>query len=367
VKRWQLLGLVHGVNLLAHVMFATALGATLPHGGVFWVAALLFALSTYRVHRSWPDHPRPRWLIRWVDEPVFVHWGACVISFPLLIVAHLLSLTGYLAVVGLYGFGFLVSAWAVWGSRRFVRVSHVGIEHARLPDAFEGYRIAHLTDLHVGSFDDLDRAREWVRKANREGVDLALVTGDLVTSGTWFYDDVASALGELAARDGIFVSLGNHDQWDSDALVEKLTKHGCRALRNDVAVIDRGDASLLIAGIDDRFAGRADLGATLARRPFAGYTVLMSHYPDYLGEAHAFGIELVLSGHTHGGQIGVPWLAARLNVATLTGQRGRGLFWQGDTALFVSAGLGTTGPPMRLGIAPEIAVLELHAKGAHAL
>jgi predicted MPP superfamily phosphohydrolase len=246
-------------------------------------------------------------------------------------------------------------------------VSHVGIEHARLPDAFEGYRIAHLTDLHVGSFDDLDRAREWVRKANREGVDLALVTGDLVTSGTWFYDDVASALGELAARDGIFVSLGNHDQWDSDALVEKLTKHGCRVLRNDVAVIDRGDASLLIAGIDDRFAGRADLGATLARRPFAGYTVLMSHYPDYLGEAHAFGIELVLSGHTHGGQIGVPWLAARLNVATLTGQRGRGLFWQGDTALFVSAGLGTTGPPMRLGIAPEIAVLELHAKGAHAL
>jgi len=367
VKRWQLLGLVHGVSLLAHVLFAVSLSATLPYGAAFFTAAFLFALSTFRVHRSWPDHPRPRWLIRWVDEPVFVHWGACVISFPLSVAAHLLAMNGALVAAGLYGFGFLVAGWAVWGGRRFVRVSRVGVEHARLPEAFEGYRIVHLTDLHVGSFDDLERAREWVRKANGESADLVLITGDLVTSGTRFYEDVASALGDLVARDGIFVSLGNHDQWDSDALVDKLTQHGCQVLRNDVAVIERGHARLLIAGLDDRFAGRADLGATLARRPFEGYTVLMSHYPDYFGEARALGVELVLSGHTHGGQIGVPGFAARLNVATLTGQRGRGLFWQGDTALFVSAGLGTTGPPMRLGIAPEIAVLELRAKHAHAL
>jgi predicted MPP superfamily phosphohydrolase len=255
----------------------------------------------------------------------------------------------------------------VWGRRRFVRVCTVPVRHERLPQAFDGYRILHLTDLHVGSFDGVERAREWIRRANGERFDLALVTGDLVTSGTWFYEDVARVLGEISSPDGVFVSLGNHDQWDSEGLVEKLVSRGTRVLRNEVAVIERGRARLLIAGLDDRFAGRADLGATLARRPFEGYTILMSHYPDYFETATAFGVELVLSGHTHGGQIGLPWLAELLNVATLTGQRGRGLVEHEGSALFVNAGLGTTGPPMRLGIAPEIAVLELHAKGPQAL
>lgn len=368
VKRWQLLGLIHGTSLLAHVLLAVPFAARLPRGAAYLGALLLFGLSTQRIHRSWPDHPRPRWMIRWLDEPAFVHWGACVLSVPLLIPLYLVGWAeSEAAPAASYGLGFVVSAWAVWGRRKFVSVSQIRIDHERLPSAFEGYRILHLTDLHVGSFDGFERAREWVRRANAERADVALVTGDLVTSGTWFYEDVARVLGEISVPDGVFVTLGNHDQWDSDGLVRRLSSHGARVLRNDCSVIERGEAQLVIAGLDDRFAGRADLKATLARRPDAGYTILMSHYPDYFPQARDRGVELVLSGHTHGGQLGLPWLARYLNIATLTGQHGRGLVERGNSVLFVSAGLGTTGPPMRLGVAPEIAVLELRSKRARAL
>ena len=112
---------------------------------------------------------------------------------------------------------------------------------------------------------------------------------------------------------------------------------------------------LIVAGVDPG----GPLDVALADRPDDCYTVLLAHYPEVFDKLEGLRVEVVLSGHTHGGQIGVPWLGDKVNVATVMGQRGRGLVERGSSRLFVSAGLGTTGVPFRLGVRPELALLKL--------
>ncbi|MBX3126071.1 MAG: metallophosphoesterase [Polyangiaceae bacterium] len=311
---------------------------------------------------------RPAWLTRCIDEPVFVQWAAAALGlFAMIPGAALWALlrgAGYpiaLTDVALAAFaaGLALALWGTFVTRRRVTVRHLSVELEGLPDAFDGYRIVQLTDLHIGNFDRVAQGLSWSRLANTLDADLTVVTGDLVTTGTSFYADVAQVLGELAARDGVFVILGNHDQWDGDAFRRVLTEHRLRVLANEWVELRRGDARLLLAGLDDPYVGRADLDRTLAGRPDAVPTILLSHYPDYFERATEHGVALVLAGHTHGGQIGLPLFADRINIATLTGQRGRGLFRQGSASLYVSSGLGTTGPPLRVGVAPEIACITL--------
>ena len=258
-----------------------------------------------------------------------------------------------------YALGLLISAWAIWGERRFVRIRRLSVEIANLPPEFDGYRIAQLSDLHVGSFDPKSRALQWAALSNALEPDLAVVTGDLVTSGRGFYEAAAEAIAALRAKDGVFVSMGNHDQSDNDELAQRIEARGPVVLRNDSRVVRRGPAQLAVAGIDGRLASRADITRTLQACPAQAPVILLSHYPSTFDAAAQAGADLVLAGHTHGGQIGLPFLAARYNLARLTGQRSRGLVRSGKSTMYVNAGLGTTGPPMRLGVPPEIALITL--------
>jgi hypothetical protein len=230
---------------------------------------------------------------------------------------------------------------------------------AGLSPAFDGYRIAHLSDLHIGSIDRLERGLEWAGRANALSPDLAVVTGDFVSSGTAYYRDAAAVVGVLQATDGTVAVLGNHDQWNAPHLIDLLQQQGVRVLCNQSIVLRRDGARLTLAGLDDEYAGRSDLELTLAERESGVPTVLLAHYPSIFPRAADSGVELTLSGHTHGGQIGVPFLAERLNLARLSGQASRGLHRRGKSLIHVSAGLGTSGPPLRLGIPPEITLVVL--------
>ncbi len=164
---------------------------------------------------------------------------------------------------------------------------------AGLPSEFEGYRIAQLSDLHVGSFDPKSRALEWAAISNALEPDLVAVTGDLVTSGRGFYRDVAEALGALRAKDGVFVSMGNHDQSNNDELTRLVAEHGPIVLRNASRVIRRGAAILNVAGVDGRVADRA---RSQPHRPgvcVGGAVVLLAHYPSTFGAAAAAGADLI--------------------------------------------------------------------------
>jgi predicted MPP superfamily phosphohydrolase len=116
---------------------------------------------------------------------------------------------------------------------------------------------------------------------------------------------------------------------------------------------------LNVAGVDGRIATPNDVGLALEACVPSAPTVLLAHYPWIFKAAAARGVDLILTGHTHGGQLGVPFFGERWNLARLTGQRSRGMVHSGKTAMYVNAGLGTTGPPMRLAVPPEIALITL--------
>ena len=340
------------------------------------VCVALFVISAARLQHLMREGRRGRVETFLVDLPVFVHWtGALLAAFvltPLFLLAAVLARAlfqldwGALHVVGGaglagYATGLLVATYGSTLRRRWVDVAHVEIPIAGLSPELDGYRIAQMSDLHIGNFDTKHRGLEWAAHVTRLEPDLVAVTGDLVTTGTAFYEDVAEVIGAVRAKDGVFVSMGNHDQWAPDELVRHIEARGPVVLRNRSQVIRRGTASLVVAGIDDRMTGKDDLDATLADRPRHAPTVLLSHYPDFFEDAAARGVDLVLSGHTHGGQIAVPFMARRASLSALARQARHGLHVRGASRLYVNAGLGTTGPPFRLGIAPEIAVFVLRS------
>ncbi|MEO6602932.1 MAG: metallophosphoesterase, partial [Polyangiaceae bacterium] len=333
----------------------------------------LYLLTMNRFLAQMRDQPRPRWITMLLDEPLFAHFGASTLA--LLLSPVCLALTVAWSVIrgsdvrgalglwrvsqgDVYALGLSLSVWAIWIERRRVRVRQIDVAIANLPPEFEGYRIAQLSDLHVGSFDPKARALEWVALSNAQAPDLAVVTGDLVTSGTGFYADVADAIAVLRATDGVFVSMGNHDQANNDALTRLVRERGPKVLRNALHSIRRGDAELTLAGLDGRVMP-GDVARVLGSCPNGVPIVFLCHYPSAFEAAAAAGADLVLAGHSHGGQIGVPFFSQRLNLARLTGQRSRGLVISGKTAMYVNAGLGTTGPPMRFAVPPEIAVITL--------
>lgn len=230
-----------------------------------------------------------------------------------------------------------------------------------MPQGFEGYRIAQISDIHCSVFAPEGRVRDWARRTSRLGADLIAVTGDIIANGNEYIGPAARALAELRAPDGVFAVMGNHDYFGAgEALAQALTEAGLRLLRNDSVVLQRGGGVLCVAGVDDTWTGRADVARALRRR--APFTVLLAHDPDLFPEAARRGAALTLSGHTHGGQLALPFLARRLNLARLLTRYTSGLYALGDAVLYVNRGAGTTGPPLRIGARAEITLFTLRAR-----
>ena len=370
MNRRRLWFLTQGLTAFGHVLFAVGLATVLPWPAAIGVALALWLATAHRLHVLRLDPKRPVWVVRLIDEPMFCHFSACLFALMLLPLASIGSALGYLlgfrpalgpapVSLGCYLCGAAVAAFAIWVERRRIVVRQFDLPLRKLGSALSGYRVVQLSDLHIGSFDPKKRGRLWVDRANLLDPDLVVVTGDLVTVGTHWYEDVADVLAGLRARDGVFACLGNHDQWDPKRLTALLEARGVSVLDNAWRLVQRGPAALVIAGLGDRFTRRDDLETTLRGRPEDAPTLLMAHYPQSFEAAAERGVELVLSGHTHGGQLGAPPVAERYNLATLSGQRARGFFRRGSSLLYVNAGLGTTGPPLRLGVRPEIALFVL--------
>jgi predicted MPP superfamily phosphohydrolase len=368
--------IAHAVTLVLHAPLVVGFGWLIGWTPALVAGVFVYAASAHRLEGLVREGRRSRLVTVFVDVPVLVHWCASLLATTILwpvfalLGAVLLGAGAFHSSGGAVIAGTALAAYAValvvatYGAtfrRRRVRVVHVDIPVHGLSPSLDGYRIAQLSDLHIGNFDSRKRGLEWARRVNGLEPDLIVVTGDLVTTGTEFYADVADVLGALRGRDGVFVSLGNHDQWEPDLLTRLIEAQGPVVLRNAWRAVRRGDGELVVAGLDDRMAGRADLDRTLAGRPPRATTVLLSHYPDFFEEAARRRVDLVLSGHTHGGQIAVPFMAQRASLSTLVRQTRHGLHVRDASRLFVNAGLGTTGPPFRLGVPPEIAVLVLRS------
>jgi predicted MPP superfamily phosphohydrolase len=161
--------------------------------------------------------------------------------------------------------------------------------------------------------------------------------------------------------------MGNHDYFtDGEGMVRALEGAGLTVLRNRGVDIQRDDGVLHVAGVDDTWTRRADVSRALAARRPGTPVVMLAHDPELFAAAVDHGVDLTLAGHTHGGQLGVPLFARKLNLARLLTPLTSGFYRVGKATLYVNRGLGTTGPPVRLGVAPEIALFTLRRAPAAA-
>jgi uncharacterized protein len=244
-------------------------------------------------------------------------------------------------------------------------ITEVPVSLERLPPALSGLTIAQITDLHVGPAIGERDVRRVVDQVNALRPDLVAVTGDLVDGSVRELGRAVAHLGRLQARHGVYFVTGNHEYYSGvREWVLELRRLGLRVLRNERVAIGDGGASIDLAGVDDWFAGRLgggegpDLSRALEGRDPDRGLVLLAHQPRGVGEAVRAGVELQISGHTHGGQI-VPFnLITRLVYPYV-----RGLYRHDEVGrtgqVFVSRGTGFWGPPFRLGAPPEIAKIIL--------
>lgn len=288
-------------------------------------------------------------------------WSACIVFAVLLPLAWLLSRLG-LSSDAAFGSAGALAVWSGWRAvRRRPRVRRREVRIAGLPMPLDGYRIGQLSDVHCGPHTPAERVAEWVDRLNALDVDLLAVTGDLITHGATHTGAVARALGALQARDGVFACMGNHDYFtDAEGFVAELERAGLSVLRNRGVVVERDGARLYVAGVDDTWTARDDVAGALSARPDGVPTVLLAHDPNLFPQAAAHEVDLMLSGHTHGGQLAVPGVR-RLSLARLVSHFTAGLYRRGRSWLYVSRGAGTTGPPVRLGAPAELTVLTLRA------
>jgi hypothetical protein len=262
----------------------------------------------------------------------------------------------------------LVQAAAI-EARQF-ELTRFPIRLAKLPRAFHGLKLAQLSDIHHSPFLGEAEIAQAIRFTNALQPDVVALTGDYISHSPDYIAGVARLLGELCAPLGVFAILGNHDHWtDGAKMAAALREAGITTLINEHVTLRREDAEIKLLGIDDMMVKRDDLAAALAGTSADETRILLSHNPAIIREAARAKIDLVLSGHTHGGQINWRLLTGR------TAQRPKYRRWRqrhsrrllrgyaavDDTQIYVNRGLGTVVVPLRYGCTPEITLIELQS------
>ena len=262
------------------------------------------------------------------------------------------------------------------------RVNKVKLSFKNLPKAFEGFKIVQISDIHSGSFDSREAIIEGIELVNNQDADLVLFTGDLVNNDSReilpFLDDFK----KLSAPHGIYSVLGNHDygdykQWRSPAekqqnmelLYQFQERMGFKLLNNENAMISKEGETIGIFGVENwgnaPFPQRGDLDKALAGVEDVGFKILMSHDPTHWNKKvihHPVHIDLTLSGHTHGMQFGVEIPGFSWSPIKYIYPQWAGLYKKENQLLYVNRGFGFLGFPGRVGIWPEITLIELTSK-----
>jgi predicted MPP superfamily phosphohydrolase len=239
-----------------------------------------------------------------------------------------------------------------------ITVEHQPVVLNKLPPALNGFKIVQLSDLHHSPFTGTEQIERAIEMANRLEPDIVALTGDYISHDRSYAAACAEMVGRLRARYGVYAVLGNHDHWTDAALITDLFRaEGIHVLVNEGLRFAHGDASFWLAGVDDTMVGLEDLPLALAGSIESEMKLLLAHNPIILRRAARAGVDLVLSGHTHGGQIA--WRSEK----NLSGRPRRrllkGLGRRGQTQIYVTRGLGTVVLPIRYGCPPEVSLIEL--------
>lgn len=252
---------------------------------------------------------------------------------------------------------------------RWIEIVRVNVPIQGLPTPLQGFTIAQLSDFHVGPYIKAKDVYRAVETTNKLAPDLVVLTGDYVSESAQHSVACARELAALKAEHGVYAILGNHDFWTDAAVVAaNLRQAGLDVLRNEHRRLRVGGAapsagsghSLWLVGIEDVWSGKPDLEAALDGVPQKAPTVLLAHEPDFADQAIGQGITLQLSGHSHGGQVRLPFVGAPI-LPYLARKYPYGLRRVGEMWLYMNRGVGLIAPPVRFLCRPEITLLRLQA------
>ncbi|GAB4506332.1 MAG: hypothetical protein Kow00123_04700 [Anaerolineales bacterium] len=256
----------------------------------------------------------------------------------------------------------LVVAYAL-AEPYWLRVRHLRVADADVPPAFHGTRIAFLSDIHHGPFFSVERVRRVVGIVNGLQPDIILLGGDYVHRDARYIAPVFAELARLRAPLGVFAVAGNHDHWEGiDETRAAMARAGIVNLDNRAVWITIGDDRIRIGGVGDLWEDAHDIAPTLDGVRESDFVILLSHNPDFAEQIQTDWIDLVLSGHTHGGQVTLfgLWAAA---VPSAYGQKYRSGFVRTEqTLVYVTTGVGTVTPPVRFSARPEVVLITLERR-----
>ncbi|MGL5834901.1 MAG: metallophosphoesterase [Waterburya sp.] len=260
----------------------------------------------------------------------------------------------------------LLTCCYIYGAKiepNWIEVVPIQLTIPNLTPAFDGFKIVQISDLHLSRFMPDKRLDRIIKLVNQQQADAIAITGDIITEGKNFNSQrIEAKLSQLVSKAGNLAVLGNHDHWGNttEKLKQALVNSHITNLNNQVYVIERGTGKLVLAGLDDPFWGQGDLDKVVTQLPDDNAAIILVHEPDYLEEiakTHKFALQL--SGHSHGGQIRIPFRTPW--VLPYGGQRYFvGLNQVEDTVEYTNRGLGMTGLPLRFNSRPEITVFTLH-------
>jgi predicted MPP superfamily phosphohydrolase len=248
-------------------------------------------------------------------------------------------------------------------------VKRVEIKIGHLPETFNGTKIAQISDIHFGEFLGADHVRDVVREVNALEPDVVVFTGDLATfPGTNDPRQRKQAavkaipagpiMAELKTRLGRFAVLGNHDvKTDPVMLAEAITQSGMTVVRNKSVPVERDGQRIWIAGIDDYYAG-VDIPGTLSGISKGEVVVTLVHEPDLADAVAKYPVDLQLSGHSHGGQVRIPFIGAPI-LPPMAEKYPLGFYRIGNLQLYTNPGVGVVGLPIRFDCPPEITLVTL--------
>ncbi|GEM_PF-464472 len=375
------------VNLVVSVFFlinATAISAGLyiypKHWHFVFLGAILGNLLWLLLPLLLKSHSSPFFRIaRAILGPFWVYW-----NFLILIYSSFLLILGFIWFVIFHWSGVSFLSFAHIPSDFFliilgsisvigfiqalfvIRVEKVTVKIKNLPPEFAGFKIAMVSDLHVGFFSRHSRLEQFSRTAQNTNPDLFLVCGDITDDDPHYLPKYLKSLECLDPYLPALGVLGNHDVYaNPEKTLNILADSRLTMLVNEGMEIKRGDAVIWLAGVGDQGARRfgkwgsvaPDFDKAIEKKPENAVTILMAHQPQGFKEAVERKIELTLSGHTHGGQFGFKWL--KWSLAKLFFKYDMGLFEEAGCQLYVSSGTGFWTLPVRFGLSPEVSLIEL--------
>ena len=253
-------------------------------------------------------------------------------------------------------------AWIAWGNTALT-VAEITVESEAIPESFDGFRIAQISDLHNAEFGNNNT--KLIKLLESTQPDIIVITGDIVDANKTDIDVAVSFARQAALIAPTYYVNGNHEANISEysTLRDKLTEAGVTVLENDSVMLERNGEFIKLAGANDYFF-EGDFENTIHQLADDDtYTVLLAHRPEYFELYVESGVELVFSGHAHGGQFRIPFIGGVVAPGQgLFPEYDSGMYTEGGTAMIVSRGLGNSIIPFRINNRPEIVVAELKSK-----